>query len=338
MTVGIAAKAEDGHAIVVMLDKQRTNDVSGLKINDVDVKGFPLDNRWSLFYAGDGTFANSVATEANRLLSRRAEEGVAAPSDADGIRDWVRTAYQTVYDDQIRFVVFGPHSYDRQKYVDRTYDSDTIREIEALEEEYKRENTADLLVCGFDADGEGQIIKIVPDHAGEVAGSIAAIGTGQDVAEQQLAYRKTVMSERLPRVVYEVFEAKVHAENAYVGEPTDAFVLFRLGSVYLSDNTKDELRAALRRYDSAPIDALSFYERTPEENARVGREGPDEWVRILTEQKLGPVMKQIEYARGIDRGQGVQVYTAGSGIGSTPSSVPIETVLPSSQLPSDGRR
>lgn len=199
-----------------------------------------------------------------------------------------------MYEHVAEYDVFGPNLLDLQKYKDRTYPEATIGRIDAMLDLWRDDATADLLAFGFDQAGDGQIVKVTLDGA-EVAGSWAAIGSGAAIAEQQLSWRGMVMSESLQRVVYQVFEAKAHAErNAYVGGMTDALIMFANGAkggVHLTDDTKTKLAEQISHYDRAPIEALSFFDHTPEENAKAGREQPDEWVRELTEKKVGGVIK-----------------------------------------------
>lgn len=294
MTVGIAALAENRGAIVLMSDKQLTEEPSGLKINSVDVKGFLLDNGWLVLYAGSGTFAHLVVELANKDLEVAQGEGKGSPEGAVGVMLWLKAAYAKAYDAMTRFDLFGPKLLDREMFVRRTYNEATIRQVEGLLEQFIQDDTCDLIAAGFDVDGDAQIVMVNAETE-EVSDSFATIGSGRDMAGAHLSWRGSGFTDRLPRVVYEVFEAKAHAQrNVYVGEQTDAFVLFRngpMGSVYLSKDTKDLLSDVIAYHDNVPL------VRSPRDEEKKPKEPPTDWEQILETDKLEAVLKWVDYYR-----------------------------------------
>lgn len=277
-----------------MSDKQLTEEPSGLKISSVAVKGFALANGWLALYAGSGTFAQVVVEIANDGLGQLLAGGTAAPDTAVGTMLWLKDAYQRAYDAITRFDVFGPKLLDRDKFVARTYDEATIRQVEGLLYSFIEDDTADILAVGFDRHGDGQIV-VVNAETEEVSDSFATIGSGGGIAGAHLSWRGTGFKDRLQRVVYEVYEAKAHAQrNAYVGEETDAFVIFHngpSGGVYLTRDTLDSLGVVVEHYDKVPIVGA----RRPDK--KIPKEPPTDWEHTLTELKLGPVVKVVESYR-----------------------------------------
>ena len=191
--------------------------------------------------------------------------------------------------------MFQPNLLDRAKFIDRTYGETTIREIESRIERFREDATCELLVCGFDADGDGQIIRIATG-LGEICDSYATIGTGGPFADAHLAWRGTQSSDSLPRVLYEACEAELRAEqSAYVGPTHDVLVAYGLdagGVRLLSVDTKELLAEAIR-----------FHEATPFRDSSALREGEsqrtrrDDWERELVEDKLGPVIAELDRRR-----------------------------------------
>lgn len=293
MTVGIAALAERGRVIVLMADRQYTEtDLSGVRSEDEQYKGALLENGWIVQWAGDATFAGAVVAQANGQFVRDTAAGTPIPADAPGLYRYLRAAYANVYSALIELDVFAPGLLDMEKYVNRTYDEATIRKVEGLVEDYQENATADLLVCGFDSAHEGQVISLTVG-GGSFGEPNATIGSGARLAGSQLAWQKTRRSDRLARVVYEVFQAKSYAElNVYVGKSSDAFVMFRNGRDgirTLSDDTKTKLG-----------DLVEYTRQTPfreqlRDKETVRRSPPQkDWEQELRELKLGPVMKAVE--------------------------------------------
>lgn len=292
MTVGIAALAERRQAIVLIADKQFTDEASGLRVSGHDLKAFQLVNGWIVLYAGDPTFATLVVQRAENQL----RSGVLRLTDAVGAMNWMRDAYMAVYEDEVDRVVFRPSLLERDRFVQRTYDEATIRGAEAQIERFQISGTCELLLCGFDADDEGQIIKVTMD-ACEISDSYATIGSGGAFADAHLAWRRTESSDPLPRVVYEAYEAKLHAElNAYVGTRDDALVMVsnERGEVrLLSDDTKELIRVTVMSQDFTPFRSAAARreEAVPQP--------PRDWERVLVEDKLGPISHALRNRRRV---------------------------------------
>lgn len=303
MTVGVAALAEGGRVIVLMADRQYTaSDVAGVSSDDERYKGGLLDNGWMVQWAGDATFAQAVIAQANGLMDNANKAGQSIPSDATGLFRFLKEAYSNVYWQLIKFDVFDPGLYDMEMYVNRTYNEATIEQIDAKVADYRDNATADLLVCGFDSGHEGQIISLTIG-GGSSGEPNATIGSGADLAASQLAWQKTTRSDKLDRVVYEVFQAKSYAEmNVYVGKDSDAFVMFankREGIRTLSDDTKTKLGALVEFARQTPfresLRAKETIRRSPRQRG---------WEAELRDLKLGPVMKAVA---AIDKATGRQL-------------------------------
>jgi CheY-like chemotaxis protein len=190
MTVGIAALAARRRAILLIADKQFTDEASGLRVGGHDLKAFQLVNGWIVLYAGDPTFATIVVHRAENQL----RAGAVRLTDAVVATNWLRDAYLAVYEEEVDRVVFRPRFLDRARFLQRAYDEATIRDIEARPDRFQVDGTCELLICGFDGDDEGQVIKVAAD-LGDITDSHASIGSGAPFADAHLAWRRTQSSD-----------------------------------------------------------------------------------------------------------------------------------------------
>jgi len=242
-------------------------------------------------WAGDATFAGAVISAANGHFEKDRNEGKAIPEDAPGLYRYLKQVYADVYTQLIELDLFIPALLDMEKFVNRTYDEATIRQVEALIDDYQRDSTADLLVCGFDSGWQAQIISLTIG-GGSFGEPNKAIGSGSDLAGSQLAWQKTARSDKLTRVVYEVYKAKQYAElNVYVGKTSDCFVMFRNGIEgirTLSQDSKDSLASAVEYDKQTP-----FKKDLRTREIKLAAPARANWEDEMRDLKLGPVLKAI---------------------------------------------
>jgi hypothetical protein len=314
MTVGIAALAEDGKAIVLMADKQFTGGADAVRTENMPAKAFVLPNDWIALFAGDLTFAESVV-----LLSQADFRSVQPiPMYALAVAATIRKAYLRTFNETLTADLFLPRLWDRERFIRREYDAGTNDEIEAAIAEYAENNTCEFLLCGFTPEGDGQVIHVDLDsHEDEHA--FGVVGSGGNIARSRLTWQRTGPLHSLSRVLYETFEAKAHSEmNAFVGPRVDAWIMFANGvegTREVTDDTKTLLNAVFRWNDQTPFArALRDDEKKPDAP-------PTEWETILEHDKLGPILTEIRKARVVG-----------------PSASPSATAQPSSQSQSGGQR
>lgn len=266
MTVCIAALAEGGRAIVLMADKQLTGGHDDLKANMAFAKAMWISHGWLALFAGSPTFAEMVLGKANQTLRDSGKVPTHAQQTVTLVRDSLLYTFRYCVDKY----VLGPRALDAALYEKGGYDAVTRRELEIAISDYARDETCDLILCGFDTVPEspfpGNIFTLSIDGF-ERERAFAAIGSGARVASAHLTWRGTGLSDRLARVLYEVYEAKSHAEmNAYVSEDLDAWVMCGNGRENLREisvDTKYLLRAAFRFNDQTPFKTVRRDDEVP---------------------------------------------------------------------------
>ena len=254
-----------------------------LKFEDRDVKAMWLYNGWIALYAGSPTFAGMVVSHGGgRLEAVEKEDGkpVLEPFAVMGI---IHDAYLNIWDLKAEDEVLRPRFLNLELYRKGISD-DAMRE--ATDEElavFEHEDTAELLLCGFDSVGQAAIVR-VDLRTQERESGFGAVGSGADIARSRLIWQKTQPSDELARVLYEVYEAKAHAEmNAFVGPSVDAFVMYGNGERNLrmiSEDTKTALNAVFRYNDQTPF-------LIARRDGELERPAPSQdWEGVLIEQKL----------------------------------------------------
>jgi hypothetical protein len=248
MTVSIAALAEGGRRIVIVTDKQFTGDY---KIEKIEPKAGVLPMGWIVTYAGDPTFADEAG--------HRAVPSLRGVTDPIAIADTFHSAFNEQWRHAVKRDVLARHYLRPGSEQDENENAQVDQEIE----KYARDDSCDFLLCGFDSSGLGHIFKIgLGAHVQETA--FAAIGSGSTIAEYRLAWRKTAVTDSIQRVVYEVYEAKLHAElDPYVGEAMDFWVMTENlrknatgeldGMSQITPETQKFLNRVFRYFDQTPF-------------------------------------------------------------------------------------
>ena len=261
MTVGIAALAERGTRVVLVMDKQFTGT---LKTEVERTKSLILPNGWIVAYAGDMTFAEgSVERAFNKLESARTALG---GWDAVNVVEVVHDALLEHWEHAVNRDVLGPRFLNSKTY--RQTDDKTRTEADEAIATYRQDSTCQLLLCGF-LGTTGQIYALDLDGQSHEY-EFAAIGSGAEVARSMLTWRKTRASDKLARVVYEAYEAKAHAElDPFVGAQVDALVM--TGNVSLT-GAEPNFRMLKQPIKEFLNNAVRYYDQTPFKRARRTRE------------------------------------------------------------------
>lgn len=256
MTVGVAALAEKGRAIVIVTDKRITIGDNELVTEQTFAKVLPTANGWYAAYAGDATFAESVIALAHTKWDQRAAGE--RPTFQIGMLDHFHKAYLDRFEDAVDRNVLRPRLYDRELWRDKSTRADFDKSLrEAIEEDfedYDEETGAALLVFGFDPRDRGHILSVGLHHQLHEL-EWASIGSGAPIANGRLAWQKTDIQRGLARALYEVYEAAVHASmNPAVGTEVVAFVMRRNHElIVVPDEALSIIEGVFRYNDQTPF-------------------------------------------------------------------------------------
>lgn len=232
MTVCVAALAKDSRAIVMVADKALTygdNVYRPAMTGETGiVKMLPLgDSGWNALVAGSPTFADLVVRRAANVAS--ADPDVA--NSVTEMMECVKRAYQQEREQAVIDEVLQPRLLTKELFVARDakmlpLDSTYLIDVANRIAQYNCD--CSLLVCGFDGSNEGAIFTVnnpgvAASHA--LAG-YGAIGIGDEIAISRLLWRQAEAEDDVDVALYQVFEAKAHAELIQgVGGSSDAWVM-----------------------------------------------------------------------------------------------------------------
>jgi len=282
MTVGIAALALEGKAIVLMADKLIT-EKGDLKIERDQTKGAFLPNGWMALYAGGTTFAELVLSHVPAVFEKAVEKQYTLML-ASEVMDLFHKGYLDVWEFLVEQEILRQRLLTADQYRAGISDQTTREMVEAEKRTMEEEYAPEFLLCGFDNDGNGNIIYIGLRDL-ENSGAVGAIGSGGPTALARLIWQQTNQNDELARVVYEVYTAKAHAEkHAYVGPGFDAFVMF--GNGYPNIRRSSEPTKGLL------IDLFKYHDQTPFRLARRPGERSepkhpaDDWEKTFIEEIL----------------------------------------------------
>jgi len=240
-----------------MADKQFT---ARLKSEGSVPKILGLPNGWLMAFAGDRAFAEETQFRAWSLMTRAVR---AANDDWDVVSapDLVHDALLEQWRHGVERDVLRPRFLTLDNY--RQADDKTRTEADEAIAAYRQNDTCDLLLCGFFKDVAQIHVVTLDGQAREY--DFATIGSGAEVADAMLTWRKTSATDRIARVIYEVYEAKAHAElDPFVGSELDAFIL---KGNFMPD-ARDNLRAMSPAMKSFLRSTLFFHDQTPFVRAR----------------------------------------------------------------------
>jgi 20S proteasome alpha/beta subunit len=230
LTVCVAAFAAKSQAIVMISDKAITlgdmvSDTSICKVSRIG--DFP----WYAMIAGDIGTADEILTRVTLALEKKREI-----ADADySMMGTVSRIYADVYQEHLIAEVLTPKLLTKEAAFYR--EKPLLRLNEKLEDEITTDRQGfenrwgcEILVCGFDAKGRPQMFYVVqPDRAvGRSRQGYAAIGSGAAESEGRLMWRESDRDDKLERVLWEAFDAKVQAELMLgVGYGWDASIILK---------------------------------------------------------------------------------------------------------------
>ncbi len=217
MTIGVAAVANNGKAIVLMADKQV--EAGGL-VHEAATKMRRMRPAWYVLIAGE----MSAAIEAIEQAEHKVASGL-----AEDVRKAVHEAWHGVRWARVEDAALRPLGLTWPAYLARDGDDGLARVArEAIAVEMGRYQ-CDLLVCGFDPAG-AHIFSISADSDGSIERhdeGWAAVGSGATLAQGSLDMRQVAPDEfNLDLIIYTTFEAKGRAETADgVGWETDGWII-----------------------------------------------------------------------------------------------------------------
>lgn len=233
MTVCIASFAAKSKAIVMVSDKSVTyggKDSIPL-VSDTEAQKFLRigETFWYTLTAGDPSFAFSVVKAAEKTLTKRPEWKVA--DSVEGMMQCLKLAYQKTRETAVVDTILKPRMLSKNLVVARPTTMQPITEdvflaVTTLAKDFKPDTS--LLVCGFDAKREPHIFSVVNPGKCNLhdTSGFFAVGIGATTAISRLLILEAQKVDRLELVLYQDFDAKVHAEIVEdVGYNWDAEVL-----------------------------------------------------------------------------------------------------------------
>jgi hypothetical protein len=251
MTICIAAIAADSKAIVCVSDKALSY---GEYIQwDADSsKMLSLEDRAAVMFSGSEEGISKVLCN---ISSCEAELG----SNAATTSKLFEENYQSAMDEVIQARYLNPLLLKREEYIAAISGSSMNEYMRTVAEEIRQFNmNCNLLVCGFDSNGDPYILNI--DHPGlavEMTNiGFHAIGGGWDKAISRMLWSDYKRSSPIERVLYDAFDAKANAELAVgVGFKWDAAIILpNRMPLKVSEEIKDLIESVWDEYTRSPFE------------------------------------------------------------------------------------
>ena len=243
MTVCIAAKADDGKALILAAD-QMTTMMNVVTETENATKILKLKENLYLLTAG-GEFS---AREMYKLASRNLK-GTTTVEEAVPV---VQRAFAKVKLDEAEAQFLAPRGLTISDFIDKqqSLNKDIAAMIDSQMINYAQPNNGNgvmLLLAGINPDGEAKIYEFDPPGIYGEHAAFAAIGSGGTHTTNSLLARRYSANQPEAEAVYLVFEAKKHSEVAPgVGRNTDMYLITKKGEkVY----TEAELKKFASIYD-----------------------------------------------------------------------------------------
>lgn len=222
MTVCIAALAQESNAIVCVADTAISYGDT-IQWDSDSTKIFELNpNGTLILFAGSEDITSRVL---GKVIARASEIG----DDIAETRKILEKEYQEAVDELVTSRFLTPRLLSKPDYVKAISQQEINPYIRSIADEV-RGYVADcsLLVCGFDT-GKRPFILFV-DNPGTVTDmsitGFHAIGSGWEKSISKILYSEHKKSHELPRVLFDVFDAKAFAEMSVgVGFNWDTWVI-----------------------------------------------------------------------------------------------------------------
>jgi len=216
MTVGLAALARRGMAIVIMADRRLTYASDDLHTESWKPKLIPVSEGWHVLFSGEPTLAEGVVGRAR--------------SNAEPISTVAKLgrALQFYYETEMDRRVFMPRRLTRDLYLARK--SDMLELPDRYRQEVDNEIAnlpfdCTLLACGHE-DGRAGILTLHPYQMVNAWEGFAVIGSGQSAARAAMVFGEVNPEDDVDVQLYQLLYAKTHAEmTSYVGYDLDAWIL-----------------------------------------------------------------------------------------------------------------
>jgi hypothetical protein len=255
VTVCIAALCERGKQIVSVSDSKISFDA--YSADDAIVKSVPIAPGWRALFAGSDIIeAQAIINAASSALSEN------AIYDPRTVKESVYVAYYDRLHRQIEATILMQYGMTLNEFVGHGKDRFTDREHEALFDKIASVSlSSELILAGFDAEGDGHIILINGDGPPKEYDSVGfcCIGSGANMAYGMLLYQANKnhlgADGELGECIYCCCEAKFMSESASeVGRETFLSV-FRAGEPpsFILSTRIDEIRTAWEKYGAPKI-------------------------------------------------------------------------------------
>lgn len=222
MTVCVASLAANGQAIVCIADKAISYgdyvqwDSDSIKMLQINPSGSII-----MFSGGERDTSKVLA----RILAKPENIGVTVASTIK----FLETEYKDAVDELTEQLHLSPRLLTRANYLSAISSQQVNSYIRSVADDIdKFEMDCGLLVCGFDQGQAPFILDVM--HPGVVVDMTTtgfhAIGSGWDKATSNMLFSEHKRVHGVDRVLYDVFDAKAHAElEAHVGYEWDAQVI-----------------------------------------------------------------------------------------------------------------
>lgn len=231
MTVCIAAKADDGKALILSADQMST--MSHLvREQEGSHKILKISDSIYLLTAGDAVAAKTIYSEVAKSSSKidSVEKAVEA----------VKQAYINVHLSYAQNLFLVPRglTFDSYNASQRNMDPNVISLIDQTLSQYKLDVV--FIVAGINPDGLAKIYEVDPPGISGEFDIFCATGSGNSHATNSLYARNFSSSLSSEEALYLVFEAKTRSEVAPgVGAKTDLYLVKKGNTKIL---TEEELK------------------------------------------------------------------------------------------------
>ena len=277
MTVCIGVLAADSEAIVCVADRFITysDDIAG-----------DTDSSKILPIGDNGTYA--MISGEDRAIGRVLSKLVLHDDlgkDRQQTKKYCEEAYREAEREMLELKYLGPFmtSEEYRNALLKKRVNSVIKAISRkIEQDREESNNAtfscSLVLCGFDEKKKPYLFSV--DSPGictdMTLSGFCSIGSGSGYALQRLLSTEWERKFPIDRALYEVFDAKIQAENdPGVGYDSDVIILTAKKSVPLPENMKTMLDRAWIKLNRSPYATFN-----PEEHVPLP---PDDWMERLRE-------------------------------------------------------
>jgi len=262
LTVCVAAIAAKSEALVLISDKAVTR---GYMVSDTAICKMSriADSPWHALVSGDLSICDEVLLRSEEALAKK-------QSDAESYVSMMRLvskAYADAYEAHLVAQTLTPKLLTKDDLVNRPrrvlplsdkLQDEIAEDRKTFERDYWR---CDVLVCGFEpSSGSPRLFRVLSPGTSfsENRLGYTAVGIGEDAAIGHLMWFESDRSDDLDMVLWDAFDAKVHAEiMTGVGYKWDAHIIVKAKpneAIRVPDSLQKLMDKAMNHINCSPFD------------------------------------------------------------------------------------